>query len=139
VNSKLLLDLGVRYDLVTGFAFDQTGNIIFSELQDAAAAGVFQRSGLPCPCPGFEDFGKSSAEDKNNFAARVGFTYDVDGNRRATSASPRSSQATSSAASSASDSSGFASISSPHLSQVARGGWPSGHPPLFLRSRRSST
>jgi Carboxypeptidase regulatory-like domain/TonB dependent receptor-like, beta-barrel len=77
VNNKLLLDLGLRYDLVTGMAFDQTNNIIFSELQAAAAAGVFQRSGLPCPCPGFEDFGKSSAEDKNNIAARVGFSYDV--------------------------------------------------------------
>src|SRR5262249_20197903 len=82
VNSKLLLDLGLRYHLVTGMAFDQTNNIIFSELQAAAAAGVFQRSGLPCPCPGFEDFGKSSAEDKNNIAARVGFTYDVNGNGR---------------------------------------------------------
>ncbi len=77
VTNKLNLDLGLRYDLVTGFAIDQSQNVIFSELQAAAAAGVFGRSGLPCPCPGFEDFGKSSEEDKNNFAPRVGFTYDT--------------------------------------------------------------
>ncbi|MEO8359638.1 MAG: TonB-dependent receptor [Vicinamibacteria bacterium] len=77
VNDKLTVDLGVRYDLVTGFAFDQSKNIIFSELTAAANAGVFKSSGLPCPCIGLEDFGKSPQEDKNNIAPRVGFTYDA--------------------------------------------------------------
>ena len=36
-------------------------------------------SALPCPCPGFEDFGKSPKEDTNNIAPRAGFTYDVKG------------------------------------------------------------
>ena len=76
MNDKLTIDLGVRYDLVTGFAFDQSKNIIFSELQAAAKAGVFKSSGLPCPCTVFEDFGKEPAEDKNNIAPRAGFTYD---------------------------------------------------------------
>ena len=76
VNDKLTVDLGVRYDLVTGFAFDQSKNIIFAELQAAAKAGVLKSSGLPCPCIGFEDFGKDPAEDKNNIAPRAGFTYD---------------------------------------------------------------
>jgi TonB dependent receptor-like, beta-barrel len=80
VTDKLMLDLGLRYDLVTGFAFDQTNNIIFSELQAAGEAGVFERSGLPCPCPGLDEFGQTPAEDKNNIAARVGFTYDASGN-----------------------------------------------------------
>ena len=59
-----MLDLGLRYDLITGFAFDQDANIIFAELQAAAQAGVFQSRGLPCPCPGFEDFGKSSGRTR---------------------------------------------------------------------------
>jgi hypothetical protein len=82
VNDKLMLDLGVRYDLVTGFAFDQDANIIFSELQAAGRAGVFGASGLPCPCPGLDEFGQDPAEDKNNIAPRVGFTYDVNGDGR---------------------------------------------------------
>jgi len=82
VTDKLMLDLGVRYDLVTGFAFDQEGNPIFVEMQAAAAAGVFNSSGLPCPCDGFQDFGKTPAEDKNNIAPRVGFTYDFTGDGR---------------------------------------------------------
>jgi Carboxypeptidase regulatory-like domain/TonB dependent receptor len=80
VTDRLMLDIGVRYDLVTGFAFDQDDNILYSELQAAARAGVFTSSGLPCPCPGFEDFGQEPAEDKNNIAPRVGFAYDVKGN-----------------------------------------------------------
>jgi hypothetical protein len=82
ISDKLTLDLGVRYDLVTGFAFDQDDNIVFAELQDAARRGVFSSSGLPCPCPGFEDFGKDPAEDKNNIAPRAGFTYDTNGDGR---------------------------------------------------------
>jgi carboxypeptidase family protein/TonB-dependent receptor-like protein len=77
VTDKLSLDLGVRYDLVTGFAFDQSQNILYQELTAAAQKGVFNSSGLPCPCPGFEDFGKTPAEDKNNIAPRLGFTYDT--------------------------------------------------------------
>jgi hypothetical protein len=79
VTSKLMLDIGIRYDLVTGFAFDQDNNILYSELTAAAKAGKLSGSSLPCPCVGFEDFGKSPSEDKNNIAPRVGFTYDVKG------------------------------------------------------------
>jgi hypothetical protein len=79
VSDRLMLDIGVRYDLVTGFAFDQDANILYSELRAAAQAGVFNASGLPCPCMGFEDFGKDPAEDKNNIAPRVGFSYDLKG------------------------------------------------------------
>ena len=82
VNDKLMLDLGLRYDLVTGFAFDQDANIIFSELQAAGRAGLFGSSGLPCPCPGLDEFGQEPAEDKNNIAPRVGFSYDVNGDGR---------------------------------------------------------
>src|SRR5262249_3630375 len=44
VNNKLMLDLGVRYDLTTGFAIDQSHNTIYAELTAAARAGVFQSS-----------------------------------------------------------------------------------------------
>ncbi len=77
MNDKLTLDIGVRYDLVTGFAFDQSQNIVYQELVAAAQRGVFSGNSAPCPCPGFEDFGKEPAEDKNNIAPRVGFTYDA--------------------------------------------------------------
>lgn len=73
VTDRLTLDLGVRYDLVTGFAFDQSQNVIFAELQAAGAAGALAGA------PGFEDFGKEPAEDRNNIAPRAGFTYDVNG------------------------------------------------------------
>ena len=79
VSDKLTLDLGVRYDYVTGFAFDQEGNLIYREVTAAAQRGVFTSAGLPCPCPGFEDFGKSPKDDSNNIAPRAGFTYDVKG------------------------------------------------------------
>jgi hypothetical protein len=71
IGDKLTLDLGLRYDLVTGFAFDQTDNLIFSELQAAARAGLLQ--GMV----GLEDFGQEGKEDKNNISPRAGFTYDV--------------------------------------------------------------
>ncbi len=76
-SDKLTLDIGVRYDFVTGFAFDQSNNPLYQQITAAANRGVFASSGLPCPCPGFEDFGKTPQEDKNNIAPRVGFTYDA--------------------------------------------------------------
>jgi hypothetical protein len=79
VTDKLSLDLGVRYDYVSGFAFDQEGNLIYREMTAAAQRGVLTSAGLPCPCTGLEDFGQSPQEDKNNIAPRAGFSYDVKG------------------------------------------------------------
>jgi hypothetical protein len=76
VNDKLTLDLGVRYDLVTGFAFDESQSILFQELQ---AAG---RAGLLAGVIGMENFGREKEEDKNNIAPRAGFTYDTRGDGR---------------------------------------------------------
>jgi TonB-dependent receptor-like protein len=73
VGDKLTLDIGVRYDYITGFAFDQSANRIFNDLQ---AAG---RAGLLAGAPGFEDFGADPKEDKNNIAPRAGFIYDAKG------------------------------------------------------------
>lgn len=76
INNKLTLNVGLRYDLVTGMAIDQTKNPNFVILDKAGKAGVL--AGIP----GFEDFGKSPQEDKNNFQPRAGFAYDVNGDGR---------------------------------------------------------
>ncbi len=74
VTDKLLFDLGVRYDVVTGFAFDQSRNRVFRDLQEAGAAG--RLAGVA----GMGDFGAEPKEDKNNIAPRLGFIYDAKGN-----------------------------------------------------------
>jgi outer membrane receptor protein involved in Fe transport len=75
-NDKLTFNLGLRYDLVTGMAIDQTKNPNFRILDAAGKAGVLK--GIA----GFEDFGKSPAEDKNNVQPRVGLAYDLNGDGR---------------------------------------------------------
>jgi len=76
VTNKLTLNLGFRYDLLTGFAIDQTKNPNFVKLQNAAIAGRFNGQ------PAFTDFGKSSEEDKNNWQPRAGAVYDLRGDSR---------------------------------------------------------
>jgi Carboxypeptidase regulatory-like domain/TonB dependent receptor len=74
VTNKLTLNLGFRYDALTGMAIDQSLNPNFVILDKAGKAGAL--AGIA----GFEDFGKSPKEDKNNFQPRAGFAYDVRGN-----------------------------------------------------------
>jgi hypothetical protein len=76
INGRLTLNLGFRYDLVTGMAIDQSKNPNFVILDKAGKAGAL--AGIA----GFEDFGKSPAEDRNNFQPRVGAAYDVNGDGR---------------------------------------------------------
>ena len=76
VTDRLTLNLGLRYDLNTGFAIDQMKNPNYAMLDAAGKAGLL--AGLP----GFEDFGKSPKEDYDNIQPRVGFAYDVRGNGR---------------------------------------------------------
>ena len=76
VTDRLTLNLGFRYDLVTGMAIDQTKNPNFLILDAAGKAGAL--AGIA----GFEDFGKSPAEDKNNYQPRAGFVYDLNGDGR---------------------------------------------------------
>jgi hypothetical protein len=76
VTNKLTLNLGFRYDLITGMAIDQSKNPNFVILDNAGKAGAL--AGIA----GFEDFGKSPKEDKNNFQPRAGFAYDLRANGR---------------------------------------------------------
>jgi hypothetical protein len=70
------VNLGYRYDLLDGYNIDQSKNPNFVKLRNAALAGRF--NGIR----GFEDFGKSAENDKNNHQPRVGFAYDVKGDGR---------------------------------------------------------
>jgi hypothetical protein len=75
-TDRLTLDAGVRYDLVTRFAIDQSSNPLFRELQAAGAAGRLDGA------IGLEDFGKEPRDDKNNLSGRAGLTWDVKGDGR---------------------------------------------------------
>ena len=74
VNSKLTLNLGLRYDYITGYQIDQSKNPSFVTLQAAGRAG--RLAGIK----GLENFGKEPREDRNNIQPRAGFAYDVRGN-----------------------------------------------------------
>lgn len=74
VTDRLTLNLGVRYDLNTGFAIDQMLNPNYAMLDAAGKAGLL------ADLPGFEDFGKEPREDYDNIQPRAGFVYDVRGN-----------------------------------------------------------
>jgi len=74
VTDKLTLNLGLRYDLNTGFAIDQSLNPNYAMIAAAGAAG--RLNGLI----GFEDFGKAPKEDYDNFQPRAGLAYDLHGN-----------------------------------------------------------
>ncbi len=76
VTDRLTLNLGLRYDLITGYQIDQSKNSNFVKLQ---AAG---RAGLLAGIRGLENFGKDPQEDRNNIQPRAGFAYDLRGNGR---------------------------------------------------------
>jgi hypothetical protein len=73
VNSKLTLNLGLRYDVIKGYQIDQSNNPNFVKVQNAGAAGLL--AGIK----GLENFGKTPQDDTNNWQPRVGFAYDVRG------------------------------------------------------------
>jgi hypothetical protein len=67
----LTLNLGLRYDLMTGYQLDQSKNPNFVTLQNAG------KSGRLAGMIGFEDFGKDPKEDHNNIQPRLGLAWDV--------------------------------------------------------------
>jgi hypothetical protein len=76
VNKSLTLNVGLRYDLWTGFDLDQRNNPIWQTLstQTKYTEGYLK------------DFaggkGGQLKNDKNNFAPRLGFTYDLSGDAK---------------------------------------------------------
>lgn len=76
VTSRLTLNLGLRYDLIDGYQFDQSKNPNFVILQNAGKAGLL--AGIK----GLENFGKDPKNDTNNWQPRLGFAYDVRGDGR---------------------------------------------------------
>jgi len=76
VSNKLTINVGLRYDLIDGFQFDQSLNPNFVIMQNAGAAG--QLAGIK----GLENFGQSPKNDTNNWQPRLGFAYDLRGDGR---------------------------------------------------------
>jgi hypothetical protein len=69
VSDNLTLNIGLRYDLITGYQFDQSKNPNFVIMQAAGAAGKL--AGIK----GLENFGKDPKNDTNNWQPRLGFAY----------------------------------------------------------------
>ena len=73
------MNLGLRYDLVTGINFDQSQNPNFVKVQQAAQAGLFNTLAPPVAAV-LNDFALSEQSDRNNFQPRLGAVYDLRGN-----------------------------------------------------------
>jgi hypothetical protein len=76
VTDRLTVNLGLRYDLVTGLQFDQSKNPNYVLAQQLGAAGRFAN------VVGYENFGKAPKDDTNNWQPRVGGVWDVRGNAK---------------------------------------------------------
>ena len=72
-TSRLTVNAGIRYDLVTGLAIDQSQNPNFVKVQAAARAGLL--GGIV----GLENFGLDPQSDRNNVQPRIGAVYDLTG------------------------------------------------------------
>jgi hypothetical protein len=73
VTDRLTINAGLRYDLITGYQFDQSLNPNFVKVQAAGAAGLL--TGIR----GLENAGLEPKDDTDNFQPRIGFAYDVTG------------------------------------------------------------
>ena len=74
-TTRLTVNLGIRYDYVSGMPLNQDKNPNFQVMQAAGTAGRFAGTIL-------DEFGRSTRGDANNVQPRVGFAYDVRGDAR---------------------------------------------------------
>jgi Carboxypeptidase regulatory-like domain len=81
-NDRLTVNLGLRWDLVTGLSdIDQTKNANYILVRDAARAGKF--NSLPGPIRDIMNhFAEDPQNDTNNFQPRLGVVYDLKGDNR---------------------------------------------------------
>jgi outer membrane receptor protein involved in Fe transport len=73
LTDNLTVNLGLRYDYLTGYQYDQSNNPNYVKIQEAGRAGLLQ--GIK----GLENAGLEPEEDKNNFQPRIGMAWDVRG------------------------------------------------------------
>jgi Carboxypeptidase regulatory-like domain/TonB dependent receptor len=80
VSDRLTLNVGLRYDIVTGLSdFDQSKNPNYVIIRDAAKAGKF--AGLPAPiAEQLNHFASDPQNDRNNIQPRIGAVLDARGN-----------------------------------------------------------
>jgi hypothetical protein len=75
VTNRLTMNLGVRWDYVSGMPIDQSRSPNFQAMQAAGQTGRFAGTVL-------EDFGQPTQSDRNNVQPRLGAVYDLRGNGR---------------------------------------------------------
>ena len=73
-TDRVTVNLGLRWDYVTGYQFDQSQNPNYVAIVNAAKAGLL--NGIV----GLENFALSPENDKNNYQPRIGAAWDVHGN-----------------------------------------------------------
>ena len=66
VNGRLTVNMGLRWDYITGYQFDQSKNPNFVKMQNAG------RAGLLAGIKGLREFGLDPKEDSNNWQPRIG-------------------------------------------------------------------
>ncbi len=73
VTDRLTVNLGLRWDLMTGYQFDESLNPNYVAIVAAARAGLLE--GIP----GLENFDEEPREDYDNFQPRIGGVFDLRG------------------------------------------------------------